>query len=99
MIVEVTKEGLTFKVFDFKRCHRTYVVNFGKTFLHTSAHTYYEVEATSTWIAYQDGHHDEFALVKEVSILPGTGTQNGHIGHRHLNAALVAIAKAEGSGL
>ena len=35
-------------------------------------------------------------LVREVTVLPGTGKQDGNIGHRHINAALAALAKARG---
>jgi hypothetical protein len=35
-------------------------------------------------------------LVKEVTVLPGTGRKDGNIGHRHMNKILDAIKKARG---
>ncbi len=35
-------------------------------------------------------------LIKEVHVLPGTGKDDGNIGHRHINKALEAIKKARG---
>lgn len=35
-------------------------------------------------------------ILKEVTELPGTGKQDGNIGHRHINALKAAVAKATG---
>lgn len=35
-------------------------------------------------------------ILREVHVLSGTGENNGHIGHRHINALKQAIAKAIG---